>query len=114
MKLPKPPLPGVSEAEFLRQILTLARLHGWLVAHFRPAHTRTGWRTAVQGDGIGFPDVVMVRGRRLAVVEVKSQKGTLTASQERWLAKFEDAGARAFIWRPSDWAEIEAFLRGTP
>jgi hypothetical protein len=55
-------LPTITEAEFLAQVLQLAKLCGWLTAHFRPAKTAHGWRTAVQGDGAGWPDLVLLRG----------------------------------------------------
>jgi len=49
--------PRVTEAEFLAQVLAYARLHGWRAVHFRAARVGTGWRTAVQGDGAGFPRI---------------------------------------------------------
>jgi hypothetical protein len=58
----RPRVPPITEAAFLRQVLDLAKLRGWRTAHFRPAQTSRGWRTAVQGDGAGFPDLVGRRG----------------------------------------------------
>jgi hypothetical protein len=65
--MPRKPLttlPPQSEASFLEQIIDLAHLFGWRVAHFRAARTFSGWRTPVQGDGKGFPDLVLCRRRR--------------------------------------------------
>jgi hypothetical protein len=99
-----------SEREFQAQVIALARLRGWLVAHFRAARTAKGWRTAVQGDGAGFPDLLMVRGAVLLVAELKSDTGTLTPAQSAWLAAFSAAGVLAFCWSPRDWPTIERVL----
>ncbi len=99
-----------SEAAFMRTVLAYARLRGWTVAHFRPAKTAHGWRTAVQGDGAGFPDLVLVRGPRLLFVELKTDLGRLTDAQQRWLNRLLTAEQIALIWRPSDWSAIEKCL----
>jgi hypothetical protein len=110
----KTKLPAISEREFQRQVLKLARLTGWLAAHFRPARTRDGWRTPVEGDGAGFVDTVLIHpGRGLVLFrELKTDTGRLTPEQERWLAALTAAGADAGVWRPKDWQTIEAILRG--
>lgn len=92
------------EEEFLGKLITLAHLHHWLVAHFRPARTEKGWRTAVSADGAGWPDLVLVRASDIYFVEVKSQKGKLTSNQEMWLTTLDkNPTVRCFVWRPSDW-----------
>lgn len=107
----------MTEAEFTRQVLELAKLRGWKSAHFRPAQTKRGWRTAVQGDGKGFPDLVLVRQREpkgVLVAELKVVKGVLRPEQTAWLIAFEAAGVPAFIWTPRDWGEIERILEKGP
>lgn len=86
-----------SEAAMVRTILLAARVTHWRVAHFRPALTKWGYRTAVQGDGAGFPDLVMVhRGARLVWwVELKSAAGRLEPDQRAWKEALEEAGA---VW----------------
>src|SRR5262245_40829737 len=102
----------LSEAAFQRQVIELARLCGWRVAHFRPARTARGWRTPVQGDGKGFPDLLLVRGDVLAVAELKADDAwPPEADQATWLAAFARVGVQVFIWRPRHWPEIEAFLQ---
>jgi hypothetical protein len=106
----------MSEDDLLEAVIQLGRALCWKTAHFRPARTETGYRTAVQGDGKGFPDLVMVHpGRaRILVVELKSETGRTTIDQDAWLAGFESALAgRVFVWRPRDWLDgsIEAELR---
>lgn len=123
----------LTEAAFQRQVIELAQLYGWRVAHFRPARTADGWRTAVQGDGAGFPDLVLARRPELIFAELKSERGRPTAAQREWLdqlgsiaqavqlrceAAAEQLGepeppslVDAYLWRPSDWPAIEARLR---
>ena len=109
-----------SEKDFQATIIQLAQLCGWMIAHFRPAMTSKGWRTPVQGD-IGFPDLVLVSppcksgprlGKRIvAFIEVKSDRGKLTAEQKKWLDALHDVDwAMAGVWKPGDTAEVEDFL----
>ncbi len=99
-----------TEAAFTRDVLTLAKRLGWRTAHFRASRTATGWRTAVQGDGAGFPDLVLIRGGTLIVAELKCGRNKLTPEQAAWVAAFEAAGVAVYLWRPRDWPEIEAVL----
>jgi hypothetical protein len=105
----------ISERVFQRQVVRLAKLYGWRVAHFRPAQVARGrWLTPVMADGAGFPDLVLVHSRRqlLAFVELKSDSGRIRPEQEEWLADLRAAGIAAFVWRPRDWPAIQAFLTG--
>jgi hypothetical protein len=104
-------LPRISEAEFTTQVIDLARHTGWLVAHFRPARTKTGWRTAVSGDGAGFPDLVLVKDETVLVVELKVPPNKVSDAQRRWLDCFAGAGVTAHVWTPADWPEIERTLK---
>lgn len=99
------------EREFLEQIIELAHLLQWRVAHFRPARTATGWRTPCQADAAGWPDLVLVKGNRLLFRELKTSTGKLTAAQRDWLAALEAAGQDAKVYRPGDWPDIERELR---
>jgi hypothetical protein len=69
----------MAEAELLDNVIELAHLFGWRVAHFRPAMTKHGWRTPVSADGKGFVDLVLVRDRTI-FVELKSTKGRSQAA----------------------------------
>lgn len=100
----------MTESAFLTQVLALARLRNWRCLHLRPARTAKGWRTAVQGDGVGFPDLLLVRPPRLLVAELKSATGRLTGEQAAWLFAFQQAGIKTYVWRPGDWPEIERTL----
>ena len=102
-----------TEAEFTDQVIAFARLHRWRVAHFRPAKTSRGWRTPVQGDGKGFPDLVLVRGLRLVFAELKVGRNKTSPEQGGWIAALMGANQSMFVWYPGDWPNIERILGGT-
>lgn len=104
-----------TEADLIRQIIEAGHLYGWLIAHFRGAWTVKGYRTAVQGDGAGFPDLVLVNERKGKVmfVEIKSNSGYLNGNQKMWKMAIESAQyCKYYIWRPCDWDDILKILRG--
>ena len=102
----------MSETELLEAVIDLAHLLKWRVAHFRPARTEQGWRTAGSGDVVGYPDLTMVRDTRLIFAELKSERGRTTVDQQDWLHALK-AVAEVRLWRPGDWLDgsIEADLR---
>jgi hypothetical protein len=102
--------PRITEAEFTAQVLAFARLHGWRTVHFRPARTAKGWRTPVQGDGAGWPDLFLVRGPVLVAAELKVPPNKVTPEQRAWLLALGGAGALVFVWTPENWSEIERVL----
>lgn len=103
----------MNEREFMGRIVDLARTYGWSVAHFRPARTEKGWRTAVAYDGQGFPDLVLCHPQHGVIfAEVKAEGGRLSIEQERWLRDLDRAGARVFGWWPKHWDGIVAVLSG--
>jgi hypothetical protein len=85
-----------------RKVIMLARLLGWRVHHTHNSiHSPSGW-----------PDLAMVRGKRIVFAELKSQTGRLTLEQQSWLDELRGVPcAEVFIWRPSDWPQIEQVLR---
>lgn len=103
--------PKLTEAEFLSQVIQYAKLCGWRVVHFRQAKTSRGWRTPVQGDGVGWPDLFLIRVGRIIVAECKSERGKSTPEQDAWLKAFELASVPSYLWRPDDWDEIMEVLR---
>lgn len=102
----------LTEQQFQDQVVDLARLLGYRVAHFRPARTEKGWRTPVAADGAGWPDLVLAKAGRLIFAELKSQRGRLSDDQHAWLDALRAAGAEAYVWRPSQFDDIETTLRG--
>lgn len=105
----------MSEAQLQSAVMELARVLGWRAVHFRPAMERSGrWSTPTQG-AIGFPDCVLVRGKRLLFVELKSATGRVSPQQAAWLDDLYVAGVEVYVWRPSFWLDgtIEGTLRST-
>lgn len=105
---------AVKEKEFQRAVIELAEAWGW-----RCYHTHDS-----RGSQPGFPDLTMVRRQRLIFAELKSVDGNPTDEQTAWLT---DLGRVAdeiqhfvpgsppilevYLWRPSDWPEIEQALK---
>lgn len=102
----EPRYQSVTEAAFLAQVLELAKLYGWRTAHFRPARTTAGWRTPCQGDAKGFPDLVLVKGKRLIFAELKAEGRDLSPEQSQWIEALTLVRCDLYIWRPSEWEEI--------
>lgn len=99
------------EESFQSAVVAMAHLYGWRVAHFRKARTKHGWRTAVSGDGKGWPDLFLVRDTDCLARELKVPPNKATKEQEAWLQALATAGIDAKVWTPDDWDEIEATLR---
>lgn len=59
----------------------------------------------------GFPDLVLVRRPRVIFAELKAERGRLLDAQRDWLAALRDCSVESYLWRPSDWPEIERVLR---
>jgi hypothetical protein len=110
----------VTEAELQAAVIDLAHVYGWKVAHFRPAMTAKGYRTAVSGDGKGFPDLVLAAPIRpdalvakVLFVELKSAGGQVTQAQSVWHYRLYP---NVHVWRPADWhnGTIQRVLSGVP
>ncbi len=105
----------MTEAEFATWLVDVAHVYGWRCAHFRPARTERSWRTPVQGDGIGFPDCILIhrrRGQGMAL-ELKREKGCrVTPEQAEWIASFVSTGWIAMVATPADRDQLLSLLSG--
>ncbi|MCL2140312.1 MAG: VRR-NUC domain-containing protein [Dehalococcoidia bacterium] len=107
----------ISEQQLQDAIADLARTYGWMVAHFRPAKTEKGWRTAGQYDAVGFPDLTLAKGGTVAFIECKSTIGSLSEDQRQWFSAIFNNGKNKncfyMLARPVDWEDgtIEGFLK---
>lgn len=97
----KTTLPPISEKQFMAQVIALAKLHHWSTYHTFDSRR----------SGAGFPDLVCTRKGRILFIELKTEKGKLRPDQCHWLGALRDCpGVEVYLWRPSQWAEIEKVL----
>lgn len=91
-----------TEAQYSARIVQWARLNGWLAYHtFYSGRSQQG-----------FPDLTLVKQGRLVFIEVKSESGRLSASQQQWLALLDSVpGIDAVVARPSNWDMIASLLK---
>lgn len=94
-------VPDIPEKDFQKRITDLC---DWL--GLRWYHSNDSRR-----DNAGFPDLVIVGPGGVVFAELKSRTGRVSAAQEHWNLALLMAGQEAFIWRPEDWATIEAKLK---
>jgi hypothetical protein len=94
-------LPPITERAFMKQITQLAVTLGW-----RCYHTQLSkWSES------GWPDLALCRPPRLLLVELKSERGKVTPSQQQWLEMLRSCDpVEVFLWRPSDWQQITQTL----
>ena len=103
---------ATTEAEFQEVVMGFARLHDWRVFHVNDSRRQVGGHLVGDIDAKGFPDLLMLRGERIVVAELKSTTGRLTPEQEDWLGRFSLTAAETYVWSPaSDWSKIEDVLR---
>lgn len=96
----------MSEDQLTRSVVELVATVGARIAHFRPAWTSKGYRTAVQGNGgKGFPDAVIWGPGGVLFRELKRDGEYPSPEQRLRLAELEQAGADVGVWRPRDWHE---------
>jgi hypothetical protein len=120
--LPKSAMPDINikitEDEFQTQVISLAHMLGWKIAHFRGVRTQRKdgsvfYQTPVQADGKGFPDLVMVKGKRVIYAELKSMTGKLSQEQKEWLDLLvTDKKREVYCWRPNELEQIQEILEG--
>lgn len=90
-----------TEKQFQAKVIQWARLNGWM--HY---HTHDARRSPE-----GFPDLVLVRPPEIIYAELKSERGRETLRQGVWLSTLRACNQEVYLWRPSDWPEIEERLR---
>jgi hypothetical protein len=104
----------ITEKAWQKQVIELAHMTGWIVAHFRTASQGTGKKrrflTPVGADGKGFPDLVIVR-ERVIYAELKVGYNDLRPEQTMWLQKLAAAGQETYVWRPEDAESIARIMQ---
>ena len=97
----------VTEADFQRAVMDLAHWHRWRVVHVRNVAVLQRGHTVYQvpyEGAPGLPDLVMARGGRVLLAELKTDRGRVTPDQQAWL---DAAGEHGRLWRPADWQTIQ-------
>jgi hypothetical protein len=89
------------ESDFQAQVVDLAKMLGWNVTWTKYSlHSPKGW-----------PDLFMVRGKRVVAAELKVN-AELTGDQRVWLASLAASDKiEVFCWKPNCWPQIEKVLR---
>lgn len=101
----------MTEAELQAQVVELAHICGWQTMHVRRSIGRgQQWQTSTSVSG--WPDLVLWRPGAFLLVELKAERGRLTADQHAVIDSLQAAGVDARVWRPSDWPTIQATLTG--
>lgn len=91
----------MAEAVLQRRVQELATTLGW--AWYHAPDNRPGGRAGrVQRVVAGWPDLVLVRGRRIVYRELKTHTGRVSPEQARWHELLTIAGADVAVWRPLD------------
>lgn len=91
-----------TEKEFAQAVVEYAEAQGWRV--FR---TWNSWHSPA-----GEPDLRMHRGPRYLLAELKSEKGRLTKVQKEVQEELQQCfGVESWLWKPSQWDEIERRLQ---
>jgi hypothetical protein len=104
---------SMTEADFQRRVTEAAALLGWRCCHTRRATVRQG-RIATPTSVAGWPDLVLWNPKRGGVLfaELKTETGSVSNKQAEVLRSLRAAGASVHVWRPSNWPQIVAVLRG--
>ncbi len=105
---------AVLEKDFQEQVIDIAHLFHWKVAHFRPARTLRGWSTPVAADGAGFPDLCLVNieQERVVWIECKREGQKLSEQQQDWILALENSGQEVYVFHPSEFEQVTELLRG--
>lgn len=96
----KPPT-RLTEKAWQAQVVELSTYYGW--RHFHVYDSRR--------SDPGWPDLVLVRPPEALFVELKTDRGRLTASQRDWQALLEACGFTVAVWRPRDFEDVHTALK---
>jgi hypothetical protein len=95
----------VKGKDLQKSVIDMAHLYHWSVAHFPAVETKhRGWTTAVAADAKGFPDLLLVR-ERIVAIEIKGDGDRLSDAQRNWGERMNRANAEYYVIRPKDWPD---------
>ena len=95
-------LNNITEKAFLAQVVQAARLYKWMVYHtFNSMHSERG-----------YPDLTLCKpGHGVLFIELKTERGRVSSSQQQWLDALQASGAEVYVWRPSQLDDIISRLQ---
>ena len=98
----------MTETQLQAAIIEYAELMGWRIYHVTNVHKRLRSHTSE-----GFPDLHMVRGKRIVYAELKNATEKRTEEQNEWAEAIERTPAEYYLWRPGHWMSgcVDAILR---
>lgn len=104
-----------TERQWQSQVLKYATLMGWRVWHDNATNAPRRCPECKEPihlprNASGLPDLILVRRPRVVWVELKSERNTLTDDQRDWISDLRACGQEAYLWRPSDWRNVERIL----
>lgn len=94
--------PKLSEAQFQRNVIQVAKLYGWLVDHTPPMRSHSG--DIYTGGLTGKTDLVLFsqRGKGIIFAELKTETGRMSTAQCWFKDVIDMNGGEHYVWRPSD------------
>lgn len=98
-----------SERQFQSFVIARALNNGWTYYHAPDNKPDKNGRIQ-SGIVKGFPDLVLLKGSKLVFAELKTETGRVSPEQKEWLAKLSATGCETYIWRPSQWKEVDAYF----
>lgn len=98
-----------TEADFQAAVIQLAEVCGWLWHHTPDGKHNARAPKGVAHPSKGAPDLLLARDWAF-FAELKKQNGRLSKEQKTWITTLRAANQVVFVWRPSDWPEIERTL----
>lgn len=90
----------MTEAEFQRRLVQHAESLGWEWMHIG----RTGKHVANGAKGTlgpGWPDLLLVRGDRMVIAELKAEKAPPPTVTQQLVLGVLGGAVETFVWRPS-------------
>lgn len=92
----------MTEREWLNVVTTYALRGRWDYYH----------TTDSRKSKPGFPDLVLVRPPEIIIVELKAERGVVSAMQTYWLQSLQGCGIETHVWRPRQELDVaERLLR---
>lgn len=94
-------LSPLTERQWHYQVTDLAHLRSWWVYH--PVLSK--WSEP------GWPDLTLIRGPRMVLAELKSDRGKVTPAQRKVFALLDGVeGIEAYVFRPADFDRVKEIL----